>query len=882
MEPLNTETRALKDNIDKLDHQSKKDLKIKKRQASGRIGSMILSKIFKNYYIDKLDEESQENFIEEDSGIDMKDINLNDKTPHKGEQISSIKYTPYNMNLMNSNSNTKGKFLDSNLNTPQENKLLYTNKTNNNLSNTNNKSRLKPGKHIKSKTETKIKLNFDSIPASKDHSRQSSYLYNKDGVKKQSMPLNTKKGMLMHSRDNSNIRNSCPVLPNDPNKKKVIKFGPISTLIFETYLENQENDSLLNKYKSTLELELLHNQLLLNSVMQALIAFFTIMLSILNYQDNLDDTDLKTKRSTYITTSFNFLLTIILILTIIFEYFLYSRVLGITYNIPPWIVRKKFINIVQLIFIIILNLIHPNPFLVEVDISYYIQAYDATIYYKLNSIFAVILMIRVFYIYKVVLYSSKFYVPRIDRIANMSGINLDTFFSFKALMLYKSYLCYPLLLIMFLLFGTFGIVVAESPAQKLNDVNFSSYWNAFWCMMITILTVGYGDFYARTVFGRIITIITAFGGTFLLSMLVATFSSIFTFSESEFSICLLINRTGDMKDKEKFSCDLVTEFFHLKKIMKEYKEVSDKINSNNYNSTDKDKNNTNNNTNNTDGPQLSEITKVLKKEKYLKSKIHTSKSELVNKNFKLRKTLEKIKESYRVAEGSNDYFTYQTTQIQNTLEQLTSKFAELSQRFEKLDLKVDNDSVKNEIKKVNTINNHIQKFSGMFSFDSDLRFKMKNINSENNLVEVNTNNNYIDADFKDLYKTRSLRLDLYDKQYKDEMNNIKNYCFEGEVKKRLKNIFGFKGDNTGSIKKINEDKEDNIDTNNDMNDSNGKKENKLNIIENNDNNDSVVYYDDAVNNINSNNKKSNDDYNIIENLDKNDENNNNTINENNK
>ena len=48
------------------------------------------------------------------------------------------------------------------------------------------------------------------------------------------------------------------------------------------------------------------------------------------------------------------------------------------------------------------------------------------------------------------------------------------------------------------------------------------YTNAYWTMIITMTTVGYGDYYPTTILGRMITVITTFVGVFLVGMLVST------------------------------------------------------------------------------------------------------------------------------------------------------------------------------------------------------------------------------------------------------------------------------------------------------------------------------------------------------------------------
>ena len=56
-------------------------------------------------------------------------------------------------------------------------------------------------------------------------------------------------------------------------------------------------------------------------------------------------------------------------------------------------------------------------------------------------------------------------------------------------------------------------------------IDFRRFENCIWCVLITMTTVGYGDYYPRTFFGRIMTIMVAIWGSFMLSILVLVLTS---------------------------------------------------------------------------------------------------------------------------------------------------------------------------------------------------------------------------------------------------------------------------------------------------------------------------------------------------------------------
>lgn len=52
-------------------------------------------------------------------------------------------------------------------------------------------------------------------------------------------------------------------------------------------------------------------------------------------------------------------------------------------------------------------------------------------------------------------------------------------------------------------------------------------------MVITMTTVGYGDIYPSTVFGRSLVMLAAFWGTFLISLMIMSVSLIFEIKGTE-------------------------------------------------------------------------------------------------------------------------------------------------------------------------------------------------------------------------------------------------------------------------------------------------------------------------------------------------------------
>ena len=58
-------------------------------------------------------------------------------------------------------------------------------------------------------------------------------------------------------------------------------------------------------------------------------------------------------------------------------------------------------------------------------------------------------------------------------------------------------------------------------------------YNCMWNVIIPLTSVGYGELFPKTFFGRVIGIVICFWGVFIISFFVVTVTNVITFSGNE-------------------------------------------------------------------------------------------------------------------------------------------------------------------------------------------------------------------------------------------------------------------------------------------------------------------------------------------------------------
>lgn len=144
--------------------------------------------------------------------------------------------------------------------------------------------------------------------------------------------------------------------------------------------------------------------------------------------------------------------------------------------------------------------------------------------------------VRIYFLIRCILNYCEFMDAFSKKICRGYGFETGVKFTIKCQLMVN-----PESTVMYIFFATvfifaYVIRIFEMPFFRANspdDPVFDSFFNAIWFTVITLTTIGYGDISPGTQPGMLLTILLAFWGSILLSLLVVTVSSIFNLDQDQ-------------------------------------------------------------------------------------------------------------------------------------------------------------------------------------------------------------------------------------------------------------------------------------------------------------------------------------------------------------
>jgi hypothetical protein len=134
--------------------------------------------------------------------------------------------------------------------------------------------------------------------------------------------------------------------------------------------------------------------------------------------------------------------------------------------------------------------------------------------------------------------------------------NTKNFGSFGAKSFFNTYPLHSLAI----LYATLVIIYSRmlSLAEESNP-SFISFEDFVWCTIITMGTIGYGDYYPGTYLGRAIAFAAAISGIIWASLLILTLSQYLTMSSKESKSHVTLKRLALRKLLEQYAEEAIAE-----------------------------------------------------------------------------------------------------------------------------------------------------------------------------------------------------------------------------------------------------------------------------------------------------------------------------------
>ena len=277
----------------------------------------------------------------------------------------------------------------------------------------------------------------------------------------------------------------------------------------------------------------------------------------LEYSLNINDTAINSVIN--IANYFCFISSICLWIGFIYEHFINCRISHLRKNLPERIWRKKYEEIIALIIKLLFTFFHPNPLLKGINISIYNEKFQVQEIFSLNSIMTVFCLLRLWCIFKFYLVYSDYYSPRAFRVCQMNNFDTSLIFSLRANMFKTPLNAYLILFFFILGYCSYCLRIFERGLNEVTGKDFSTIWNSLWCVIITMTTVGYGDYFPNSFLGRIIGIVSCTCGIFLISMLIVTISNLLELSPIEENVFKIMQRIKLTKEKDNIASKLLIQ-----------------------------------------------------------------------------------------------------------------------------------------------------------------------------------------------------------------------------------------------------------------------------------------------------------------------------------
>eukprot|EP01017_Pseudomicrothorax_dubius_P003470 TRINITY_DN10502_c0_g2_i1.p1 TRINITY_DN10502_c0_g2~~TRINITY_DN10502_c0_g2_i1.p1 ORF type:complete len:478 (+),score=74.84 TRINITY_DN10502_c0_g2_i1:51-1484(+) len=232
----------------------------------------------------------------------------------------------------------------------------------------------------------------------------------------------------------------------------------------------------------------------------------------------------------------------------------------------------------SLIFELLIIIPHPNILTEGMSFTLTSPYNKKSFEQQVNDVLNLIQLIQVIFMIRMMLSLSYYFNASSHRIMTLTSIKPDYMFVTRCL--FKTY---PLMFIglsfvISVLIFSFALRICERPLilSGSNEQDYQDYTNCIWNTLITMATIGYGDYFPRTMYGRLVATCTGVWGIFLTSILVTALMNNLRLEPSEAKAFTIMERKQTKEEMQKLSAKVICKATALQQAKRRGDEISQK------------------------------------------------------------------------------------------------------------------------------------------------------------------------------------------------------------------------------------------------------------------------------------------------------------------
>lgn len=227
----------------------------------------------------------------------------------------------------------------------------------------------------------------------------------------------------------------------------------------------------------------------------------------------------------------------------------------------------------KLIYLFLLTFLHPNPIFERKTYFSYNHRTGKDIERSINAVLTNVLLKRFYLVIRYIVYFTNYMSPDTDRICQKFSFNANIKFSIKSLIIHMPFKMYIIIGLISVFSFSFSIRVFERGLYQYTDTdNFNNFFNTIWYVLITMTTVGYGDFNVMTNEGRVIAMCSCIFGSFLISLLLLTLANFLNHTKNELTMYRILERAELNNQNERKAKKVISNFgFALLKLKRGFR-----------------------------------------------------------------------------------------------------------------------------------------------------------------------------------------------------------------------------------------------------------------------------------------------------------------------